>query len=315
MRSRKINKMGTNIPVISHTDDPQNDPNWTSFYGNILHPDFSNPVFFRHNGVNMNFFNWYNGDTVYLIARGPSIAKHLENKEVRKLLLHPSIVKYGMNTSPEIIDNHVNLWSGVDKMRKFSSSILKNPNIMKFIPMNRYQVISDGTKDGMDSEKGIAYKDDKHRYTCHCPNTVGVQTFLLEEHPKSQMSFGNSYLGSTAVLYGYYKGMKSVFLFTLKVCILLGFKRIIMLGVDFKMSNDTPYYKNTAADYPKFHIDHNNKLYNTLGPQMKDINRLLKTGESGYRTKILTATPIESMPFIESINLKEELEREIETKS
>jgi hypothetical protein len=306
--------MKTNIPVISYTNDPEEDPMWTSFYGNMLHPDYSHPCFFRHNGASLNLFNWYNGDTVYIIARGPSIGTYLENKEIRKMLMHPAIVKFGMNTSPEIVDNQVNLWAGLDKMRKFPASIFKNPNIMKFVPMNRFNIMSDGTKN-INQDKAIAYMDGHPKYTCLCPNTVGVQTFLLEQHPKGQMSFGNAYLGSTGVLYGYYKGMKSVFLFTLKLCILLGFKRIVLLGVDFTMDKSTPYYQNTSSDYPKFHVDHNNKLYTVLTPLIKEIHGLLESGASGYKTKIVTAKTIESMPFIETVNLKEELKREIARKS
>jgi hypothetical protein len=313
-RPKPKNNISSSIPVVSPTDTPEDDMTWTSFYGNVLHPDYRHPCFFRHNGTNVDLFNWYNGDTVYIIARGPSIGKHLENKEIKNLLLNPAICKFGMNTSPEIVDNNVNLWAGVDKLTKFSSSIYKNPNITKFIPLNRYNMLSDGSKD-VDKRKSIAYKDSKNVHVCHCPNTVGVQSFLMEQHPKTKLSFGQAYLGSTAALYGYYKGMKSVFLFTLKLCILLGFKRVIMLGVDFTMDQKTPYYKNTSQDYPKFHVDHNNKLYGTLAPMIKEIHKHLESGDCGYTTKLLTATPIASMPFIEVINLKEELKKELDLKS
>lgn len=314
MRMTKNKGIPTNVPIISHVDDPCEDPMWTSFFGNILHPDYIHPCFFRHNGANLNFFNWYNGETVYLIARGPSIGKHLEDKETKKLLMRSEIVKFGMNTSPEILDNNVNLWAGVDKLTKFPSSIFKNPNIMKFVPMNRFQILQDGSRD-IEQDKNMAYKEGGKKFSCLCPNTVGIQSFLLEQDPKSKMSFGNAYISSTAVLYGYYKGMKSVFLFTLKLCILLGFKRVVMLGVDFNMNPETPYYKNTASDYPRFHVDHNNKLYKTLVPLIKEIHKLLESGSTGYKTKLLTATPIESMPFIETVDLKEELRQEIELKA
>lgn len=314
MRNNKASDMKIGIPVLQHTDDPQNDQMWTTFYGNLVHPDYSHPVFFRPNNQNVHLFNWYNGDTVYIIARGPSIGKYLEDKETCKLLSHPSICKFGMNSSPEIIDYNVNLWAGVDKLTKFPAAIYKNPNIMKFVPMNRFQVMNDGSKN-QDRDKAVAYKDGQNVYIGHCPNVCGIQTFLLEQHPNTRMNFSSAYLGSTACLYGYYKGMKSVFLFTLKTCILLGFKKIVLLGVDFTMSNDQPYYKQTASDYQGFHVDHNNKLYTTLSPLIKDIYKCLESGESGYKTKIVTATPIASMPFIESINLKRELKDEIDRKS
>jgi len=306
--------MNYNIPVIRNTDNLKEDPMWASYYGNVLHPDMSHPTFFRYNLQNIPLFNWYNGDTVYIIARGPSIGKFLEDKQIHKMLLHPAIVKFGMNSSPDILDNQVNLWAAVDKVSKFDKSIMKNPNIMKFIPMNRFQYAFYGNKN-TETHKTVAYKEDFHKYSCLCPNTVGVQSFLLEQHPKGQMSFGSAYLGSTAILYGYYKGIKSVFLFTLKLCILLGFKKVVLLGVDFNMNPQEPYYKKTAADFQKFHVDHNNNLYTTLSPIVKEIYNTLESGESGYTTKIVTANPIESMPFIKTINLKEELTKEIDSKS
>ena len=301
--------MPNDIPVLQYTENPQDDPLWTMLYGSITHPDFNHPTFLRHNNQQVNLFNMYNDETVYLIGRGTSLGTILEDSDLKTLLYNKTVVKYGMNTSPEIMDFNVNLWSAVDRMTKFSSRIIKNPNIMKFIPMNRFQVNNFDMRQ-KDCERTVGYKKNKKLvHACLCPNMIGVQTFLLEQHPK--LSFGNIFLGSSAVPYGFYNGQKSVLLFSIKVCLLLGFKKIVLIGVDFKMDRENPYYKMNKNKFNNFHILHNNKLYKTLAPKIKEVCKILDSGKSIYKSSIVTATPIETMPFIPVINLKESLGEDI----
>ena len=306
--------MQNNVPILKCVQEPKEDPTWTSFFFFMLHPDYTHPVFFRPNGSSVNLFNLYQGETVYLIGRGPSLGKILEDKSLKKLLMNNSIVKYGMNTSPEVLDNNVNIWSGVDKMKKFPSSILRNPNILKFIPMNRFQFYNRDVRKP-ETDRTVAYSDKGLKYTSLCPNIFGVQSFFLAPETKNNLSFAESYFGSTAVLYGYFKGFKSILLFSLKLCILLGFKRIVLLGVDFDMNTNEPYYQQKLSDYSKFHIEHNNKLYLALSPILKEIYTALQNQSSGYDVEIVSDHHIENLPFIPHINLKETLEEEIERKS
>jgi len=302
-------EMPNDIPVLSYTDNPKNDPIWTMLYGSIAHPDFSHPAFFRHNGNPVSLFNLYCGETVYLIGRGPSLGTVLENKNLKELLMHNSVVRYGMNSASDILDNNVGLWSAVDRMTKFSPTILKNPNIMKFIPMNRFQPHNFDVRQ-KDCERTVAYKNGKQLvHSCHCPNVIGVQTFLTEQIDK--ISFGNTFLGTPAVLYGFFNGIKSVLLFSIKVCLLLGFSKIVLIGVDFKMDKEQPYYKTTPGEFNAFHIQHNNKLYKGLSPRLKEVCKLLDENKSVYKAKIVTASPIELMPFIPTVNLKQTLEEDI----
>ena len=101
---------------------------------------------------------------------------------------------------------------------------------------------------------------------------------------------------------------------TLKLCLLLGFKRIVLLGIDFKMEYSEPYYKSSSQEFQKHYVDHNNNLYGTLSPLVKSIYKILQSGDSGYQTEIVSATKIDALPFIETINLKDELEKEIDFK-
>jgi hypothetical protein len=300
------------ITVIENYKEPEKNPVWSSIYGNSSHPDFSQPVFLRHNGLPVNIIDLYHGETCYLIGRGPSISKVLEDSETRKLLLNPMVMKYGMNSSPEIIDYSCQLWSGVDRMTKFPSRIFKNPSIMKFIPMNRFYLRGYHTTKGKEHQETIAYGS---THTACCPNTIGTHCYLLNDDTKGRISFGKSYLTSPSILYGYYRGFKSVMLFSIKIAILLGFRKIVFLGVDFKMNPQTPYYKQDLENYSKFHVDHNNSLYQFLTPTIKEINDLLKNKTNGYNVELLTSNRIDMMPFIPVIDLKDFLKAEISMKS
>jgi len=307
--------MSNDIPILEFTKNPQDDPAWTTMFGHLAHPNFSNPVFYRHNGSTVNLFNLYNGETVYLIGRGLSIEQALVDKKTRQLLFHPSIIKYGMNSAPDVMDFNVNLWSCVDPASKFAPQILKNPNIVKLIPLNRFRPNATDPRQ-KDLEKTLAYTDGINKvYTSLCPNTFGVQTFLLSQDSAKHISFGNAFLGCPAVLYGYFKGHKCVLLYAIKLALLLGFRRIVLIGVDFKMDKAQPYFRNTSSDFNEFHVQHNNNLYEALAPMIQDICKILASKESPYQCQIVTASKIKLMPFIPTVDLKKTLEEEIALKS
>ena len=88
-------------------------------------------------------------------------------------------------------------------------------------------------------------------------------------------------------------------------------KKIVLLGVDFKMDYKVPYYKNTAEKYNKFHVDHNNKLYANITPNIQKIYKLLKDNYKYKNINIVSGSPIASMPFIEQVDINNVLDDEI----
>jgi len=307
--------VGNDIPILEFSKTPSEDPLWTTFMGHLVHPDYSHPVFFRHNLSNVNLFNIYAGETVYLIGRGPSLGRFVENAKINKMLQHPVITTYGMNSSPEVLNNNVNLWSAVDNVTKFPRQIAKNPNITKFIPMNRFTTFDFNSRT-QDNKKILAYKDgEEMKYNCLCPNMFGVQTYLLSKDSVRSVTFGNAFLNCPAVLYGMFKGHKCVLLYAIKICLLLGFKKIVLIGVDFSMDPKEPYYKQTAADHNSFHVQHNNRLYDALAPMMQEIVSTLHKNKSQYRCKISTAEKIPLLPFIPKVDLAAQLAADIARKT
>ena len=112
-----------------------------------------------------------------------------------------------------------------------------------------------------------------------------------------------------------FKGHKCVLLYAIKICLLLGFRKIVLIGVDFSMDPKQPYYKQTAADFNAFHVQHNNRLYDALAPLMRDVVDTLHKKKSQYRCKISTAENIPLLPFIPKVDLVEQLTADIERKS
>jgi hypothetical protein len=299
------------IAVIENSPKPDENPVFTSVFSHRRHPYYSSPTFFRHNHLPVHLTDIYHGETCYLIGRGPSLGKFMENAEIKDLLLHPAIIKYGMNSSPEVLNYNCQLWSGVDRMNKFPKQIFKSPGILKMVPSNRFYQRGFHPLTGRDNQEFIAYD---RCYISHCPNTIGVYSYLLNDDTKGRISFANSFFSSSQILYGYYKSFKSVMLFALRVAIELGFKKIVLVGVDFKMDTNLPYYKESIEKYSKFHVDHNNSLYQWLAPTINEIYTLLTMKVEGFTSELLTASPIAMMPFIPVIDLKKTLSDEIKQK-
>jgi hypothetical protein len=298
------------IPIVQFREPIESDVNYDYFFGRFG-PHSTSPVFLRYNNQPINLFNLYRGETVLLIGRGPSLGKHLENEKVRKLMMHPAITRFTMNDGADVLDNNVHLWCCADSPTKFNPSIMRNPNIMKFLPLHRFHYLRRDVTDNNQSKLLIQNKSKDQ--IPFCANTIGVESFLIVEDKR--INFAEAYLASSAVLFGEYKSHKSVFLLALKICLLLGFSRIILLGVDFKMTLNNPYYKMDNGGYNKFHVDHNNTLYQFLSKRLSGIYDLLVNNKSDYQTNIFTATPIDAMSFIPSINLEEELVKIVKNKT
>lgn len=304
---------GIDIPILRDSLNPEEDPTWTSFFGSKLHPDLQEPVFVRHNGCPLSLAGMYAGETCFLIGRGPSLQEYVENKELFKTLNRPDVIRYCMNTSLEVFNNNATFWSVCDKATKFDRSGFLNGNIQKFLPLNRFRPNPNDSKAKVSDKTYVGKIHNKIIHTSHCPNTVGVSSFLLDGNAKN-INFENAYLGSSSVLFGQYTGHKSVLLFSLKVALILGFSKIVLMGVDFKMREDKPYYGMKKGAHPKFYVDHNNKLYADLGPKLEKIVELVNNGQSGYKTTISSGKKIEALPSIPVVDIAKLIKKEIEWK-
>jgi hypothetical protein len=140
-------------------------------------------------------------------------------------LKRPGIVTFGMNNGPRTI--RPNMWTCVDDPKRFIKSIWLDPCITKFVPHAHAE------KKLFDNEKW----EEMDMLVGQCPNMIYyhrnekfmADRFLFED----TINWGNS---------GENGGGRSVMLPTLRICFLLGFRTVYLLGADFKMSENYTYH-------------------------------------------------------------------------
>lgn len=155
----------------------------------------------------------YKGSSCFLVLSGPSL-----NSLDLSLLNQPNIITFGINNSPKIY--RPRLWTCVDDPEKFMISIFKDPLITKFIPVKKQnKKLFDNTKWKMTNDivkdcPGVIYYHRNERFN--------HETFLTE--PTINWGSHKDYGGRRSVLHA-----------AIKICYLLGFSRIFLLGCDFNM--------------------------------------------------------------------------------
>ncbi len=174
----------------------------------------------NHNRIDIR--NHFSDQSIFIICNGPSL---VNNGYDLSLLKQPGVMTFGMNNGPKTIRS--DLWTCVDDPQRFIKSIWLDPKIMKFVPFTFMNTML------FDSDKwevtNIRVKK--------CPNVLfytrnekfDKKTFMFEPG----FNWGNSKQNG---------GCRSVMLPALKICYILGFKKIYLMGVDFDMSSEYKYH-------------------------------------------------------------------------
>lgn len=223
--------------------EDKNHLNWggTRASSRVLNnPLRTSPMFFRRNGFPMDLVDLYKDKAVFVINNGPSF-KDVDHSKLKL----PGIITYGMNNGAQMF--RPNLWSCVDDPSRFLESIWADPSIMKLIPMAHFEKPIWDKQNDRYSEKLVG----------DFPNVIGFRrnekfdenTWLFED----TINWGN---------HGKLGGGRSVLVAIMRICHLLGFKRIYLLGCDFEMSDDKKYWfdeQRTATA-----INNNNNSYRIM---------------------------------------------------
>jgi len=212
------------IPTKDHKD--KNDKNTLSWGGeraSARMPDHAMrraPMFFRRDGSELDIVNMYKDQSVFMICNGPSFA----NLNHGRLKL-PGIITFGINNGAHVF--RPNLWTSVDDPTRFLRSIWADSNIQKFIPMAHF-------------EKPI-WDTELDNYSTNIvgdfANVVGFR--------RNERFVAKEWLYQDTINWGNHKdygGGRSVFLAAIKICYLLGFKNLYLLGCDFTMSDTQKYW-------------------------------------------------------------------------
>ena len=178
-------------------------------------------------GNPLNMEGHYSGKSVFLIAGGPSFAS-LDHS----LLRQPGVCTMSINNGPKSF--RPNLWTYVDPPDKWLRSIWLDPLITKFA------CIRDRNKHIWDSDKwekmDVVVRD--------CPNVFyyerNADKFDAEGYLK-QPTFWWGQSRDTVDEFGQKAG-RSVFMLAVRLAHYLGFRRVYLLGVDFKMDEQHKYH-------------------------------------------------------------------------
>jgi hypothetical protein len=234
--------------TLNDTDKFQDRSDYNSLHwagergtGNVLkHPIRNAPMFFRDNGMNIDLVDMYRGQSIFLILNGPSF-KEVDHSALRA----PGIVSFGINNGAHAF--RPNLWTSVDDPTRFMESIWKDPTITKFVPMGHFQKpIWDRATNAVSREK---VKD--------FPNVIGFR--------RNEKFEADQWLYEDTINWGNHKkrgGGRSVMLSALRLCFLLGFRKVYLLGCDFHMDAESHYW--FPEDRTNAAIRNNSNAYKML---------------------------------------------------
>lgn len=207
-------------------------------------------VFLNKEGLPLNIEGLYNNRSIFFILNGPSL-----NDVDLDLLHRPGILTFGVNNGGAKFKP--NLISLQDGSQKFHYNIWEDPTIMKFTNYQNRR------------KKYFSYKDVPANVK-DCPNII--------YHKRSSDWTPDEWFNKTTVCWGSKKLSRCSFVAMIHISFLLGFKRIYLLGCDFKME-DKPYFFD----------------------ERKSKKAMLSNNSTFRRMNILLK---ESLPLLDSVGLK-----------
>ncbi|MFA5313783.1 MAG: hypothetical protein WC375_10800 [Methanomassiliicoccales archaeon] len=208
------------------------------------------PMFFTREGAELRVIGHYRGASAFLVGNGPS----LRNYDLTQMK-RPGVMSIGMNNGPRTF--RPNFWCCVDHPERFMKSIWLDPNIMKFVPFAHFE--------RKIFDNGIAWKG-MDKMVGECPNVVGYRR--NEKFMADRFLFEDTFNWGNHRDYG---GGRSVFLPTLRILFLLGFRKVYLVGVDMKMSETYAYHFDEQRDKGAVHCNNStyDRLMNDYLPQLK----------------------------------------------
>lgn len=216
------------------------------------------PYFFNRYRVPMHLENSFYNEDVFIFASGSS-TKNLDYELLRK----SNAIFFAINNSAVklLIEGIIpHFWIGCDDSSHFVKEIWENPRIMKFAP---FGVVDYPLWDN-ENWKPL----NKRVYEC-------TNTYFFRRNEKFHAP---RWFKESSINWGLHKEIgdcRSTLIACLKICFLLGFRRVYLLGVDFNMEKDNAYSFNEKRKDSD--VKSNNRNYNVMA---EDI--LPKIKEFGY---------------------------------
>jgi len=240
------------------------------------------PMFFRANGSATDMVDIHRGRSVFLICNGPSF-KDLDHSKLHQ----PGIVTFGINNGAQVF--RPNYWACVDTPYRFCASIWEDPLITKFVPMAHFW------KQVWDVENS------KYGAAVHTmPNVIGYR--------RNEWFRAKQFLTEDTINWGNHKdrgGGRSVMMASLRLCHLLGFKRVYLVGCDFNMSEDQRYFFDEQRTNSA--ISNNNNSYKLLMSRFKDLQPIFL--EEGF--EVFNTNPNSALDAFPKVDFDEAIAKEV----
>lgn len=194
----------------------------------------------------------YRGRSAFLIAGGPSFSKIDKDK-----LNLPGVMTMGINNSVRTF--RPSMWISVDSPDHWIRSTWLDPRIQKFVPIDMASkfLFNSDTWKFMEQRVG------------DCPNVV---YFKRNEHFRAKQ-----FLWEDCFNWGNHKdhgGGRSVMLLAIRMLYVLGFRKVYLLGVDFKMDRRHKYHFD--QDRHKGSIRGNMSTYEKLNKWLVELRPLFE---------------------------------------
>jgi hypothetical protein len=189
--------------------------------------DFSNIpptlLVYTADGQSISLENFYRGKSVFLVCGGPSL-NDLDLTQLRR----PGVITFGVNNVWSVFRPH--LWCCVDRPGNFLDIGWKDPSILKFAPMGKIDAHLHVRKDnGEFRQSAYKLKD--------MPSVLYFRRNEKFEAPKffTQGTVNWGCHGKCTDHLGI-KGSRSVMLAATRLIHYLGFRKMFIIGADFKMT-------------------------------------------------------------------------------
>lgn len=277
----KLTEFGNNYK----DKNDQNALNWGGVRSNksfFEHPFQTVPMFFRANGSAVDLINMYQNQAVFLISNGPSF-KDVDHSKLKL----PGIVSFGMNNGAKTFKP--TLWGCVDEPSRFMKEIWEDATITKIVPQAHFEKpLWDHTTNNF-SEKKV--KDCSPVFGYRRNESFDPKSFLFE----SSVNWGE---------HGDRGGGRSVMLSSIRICHLLGFRRVYLLGADFNMTENYTYF--FEEQRTKGAVSNNQYTYGKLIERFTELKPIFDQ----YDFKIYNLNPKSNLKVFPFMNFDEAIDRE-----
>lgn len=186
----------------------------------------------------------FKGTTAFLVLNGPSLLQLPLEK-----LKEPGFFSVGINNGPR--NFRPDMWITCDRPRKFLPSLWHDPHILKFVRKRHFKQRIWDLETGAESD--VLARD--------CANVIWFQASLKFD--------AREFLSCDTVQFGVHRARSSM-LAAIKILYVLGIRTIYLLGCDFSMDADKPYF--FTEPVPSSHADMNNNSYRHLAQLFERLN-------------------------------------------